>query len=507
MIVEMHCHTSEHSACSHVAAAELVRRAHEMGIHAIVLTDHHYQWRPEELEDLRHRACLPEICHLMTGQEVDTRDFGHVLVYGAPETIERQDITVQQIRERFNGVAIVWAHPYRDGREPQPDRLLSPLIDAVEIFSSNHSVSEAMQALRDYHTHKFVAIGGTDAHAYSYAGTYPTLFDHPFDSIEGLVTELKAGRCRPYFKEVPRTGTSHTTVKEVTVGPKAAEMREKMVVKTFDNEQAWQAGERTHYIVDKLREHGFDKGPYRAPRPLDGSAQTLSLMEERISGKSLFDTLVQADANEAPKYLEKAAIWLAGMHNARLELTPKDEYPELEPDRLNNYVRPLIENRHRHLDRVQQIREHVITRETDLLSRRPEIMVQGHGDYHPKNILVAQETHDDGEYVAAIDFHSSYQLPRAFDVGTFLAQYINMFFDYRDVQRHAPAEIFLRAYYTHAEELEEDFTAQMELYKARTCLSILYYLTKVGMGDSENFWRVMVEAEKCLASFEARGVS
>jgi hypothetical protein len=70
MIVEMHCHTSEHSACSHVAAVDLVQCAHEMGINAVVLTDHHYQWKPEELEGLRHRACLPEICHLLAGQDV-----------------------------------------------------------------------------------------------------------------------------------------------------------------------------------------------------------------------------------------------------------------------------------------------------------------------------------------------------------------------------------------------------------------------------------------------------
>jgi predicted metal-dependent phosphoesterase TrpH len=56
MIVEMHCHTSEHSSCSHVAAVDLVRRVHEAGIHAIVLTDHHYQWNPDELADLRRRA-------------------------------------------------------------------------------------------------------------------------------------------------------------------------------------------------------------------------------------------------------------------------------------------------------------------------------------------------------------------------------------------------------------------------------------------------------------------
>ena len=71
MIVETHCHTSEHSRCSHVAAVDLVRRACEAGIQTIVLTDHHYQWSEEELADLRRRAQLPEICRILAGQEVD----------------------------------------------------------------------------------------------------------------------------------------------------------------------------------------------------------------------------------------------------------------------------------------------------------------------------------------------------------------------------------------------------------------------------------------------------
>jgi hypothetical protein len=74
-----------------------------------------------------------------------------------------------------------------------------------------------------------------------------------------------------------------------------------------------------------------------------------------------------------------------------------------------------------------------------------------------------------------------------------------MFFNERQVQRNAPSDVFLRAYLDHAEGLEEDFMAQVNLYKARTCLSILYHLAKVGIGESETFWRVLVEAEHSLA--------
>ncbi len=199
--------------------------------------------------------------------------------------------------------------------------------------------------------------------------------------------------------------------------------------------------------------------------------------------------------------MEKTALWLAKLHNGRFELTPKEEFRNVEPKRLAYYLAPLLNARHRHAHRVEQIKKLVRDREMTLLEHRAEILFQGHGDYHAKNILVGRKPQpNDQEYVAAVDFHSSYQLPRAFDVGTFMAQYNNMFFDHHDVQRNAPPEIFLETYMANAQNLEGDFASQVDLYMSRTCLSILYYLNKVGMSDSENSWAILVEAENRLAS-------
>lgn len=72
------------------------------------------------------------------------------------------------------------------------------------------------------------------------------------------------------------------------------------------------------------------------------------------------------------------------------------------------------------------------------------------GDFHPKNIFIGHDDPNDPKtaYAAVIDFNSSIRLPRAFD--------------------------------------------------ARTCLSMLYYLHKVGMGESENFWKVRIESERSI---------
>jgi Ser/Thr protein kinase RdoA (MazF antagonist) len=129
--------------------------------------------------------------------------------------------------------------------------------------------------------------------------------------------------------------------------------------------------------------------------------------------------------------------------------------------------------------------------------------VQGHGDFHRNNVFLGRDTPSGGECVTVIDFGSFCQLPRAFDVGTFPAQYINMFFREAQMQRYASSDIFLRTYLDRTRDLEGDFLAQVNLCKARTCLSILYYLAKVQMGDTEESWRILAEAERSLAAVAA----
>lgn len=502
MIVEMHSHTSEHSSCSHVPAVELVRRACEVGIQTIVLTDHHYLWDEQELADLRKRAALPPAFQILAGQEVDAHGFGHVLVYGAKRTIPKQEITLEQIRQENPDAALIWAHPYRDKKTPPPDRLRHPLIDAVEVMTSNYTATEAAHALRDWHALRFTATAGTDTHALGYTGTYPTIFDHPFDSIEAMAAEIKAGRCRPYVHELSLGGTTDTEVVELELGLETAGAGRPVIVKTFENLSEWTKGERTYQIVRRLHRHGFDKGPYRVPKPLEEDPDSLSLAEERVAGQSLFDALVHAAPADMPHYLELAAAWLAKLHNARLRITPAEQYLQVEPGRLEFYLTSLIETRHRHLERMREIKNIVWQKEQELIRSRPEILTQCHGDYHPRNIFVSRES--DGERVTAIDFDNSHLLPRAYDVGAFLAQYTSMFFNEPQVRRHAPADLFLRAYVARARDLPADFAAQVDLFRSRTCLSILYYLAKIDLGDHEIFWRILIEAERGLAAIAAR---
>ncbi|HME44630.1 MAG TPA: phosphotransferase [Syntrophorhabdales bacterium] len=504
MLLEMHCHTAEHSSCSHVSANDLIRQIYRRGLQGAVITDHHYVWPEEELEALKIGAEVPDYFLVFSGQEVSTSDMGDLLVYGVKEVISK-GTSATYIREKYPHAAMVLAHPYRHGKTPGHDTLLNPLLDGVEIFSSNHSVAENARGLRDWHRYRFTAIAGTDTHGSTYAGVYPTLFDHPLETIADLAEELKRGRCRPFFKEIPKAGTN-VRVDEITIGTKGDdETRERIIIREFDAEEKWQSAQRAFHIMEEIAHHGFDRGTYRVPRPIEHDKENMTVIEQGLRGNSLFEKLIRSSMEDAKLFVQLAAQWLARLHNQRLKITPPAEFLEKEQERLVRYVERFEKIQHAHARRARETMEAVRKAEITLYEKHPEQLVQGHGDYHLKNIYVGQDNLNKREtlYIAAIDFSSSLCLPPAFDVGTFLAQFRNQLLDYPEILREIPENIFLDEYISSAKEINKDFQSEVELFRARADLSIASFLIKVGLGESENLWRVLVEAETAMAQFEA----
>jgi 3',5'-nucleoside bisphosphate phosphatase len=498
MILEMHCHTSEYSACSHVNAVELITRICDMRFQGVVITDHHYQWSDEDLSIIKKKAGLPDKFLVLAGQEFKTSDFGDVLVYGLKESIPKQKLSMTELKTKYPHAAVVWAHPYRNNKIPLEKDLLNPLFDGIEILSSNYSIAEAVRALDDWHKYRFTAIAGTDTHALSYTGAYPTQFDHPVTSIEEVAAELKSGRCRPYIEEIPHEGTTNTKITEIKIAPGLKKDKIDLIVKEYENTEEWREGERTHYIISEIRKHGFTEGIYRTPKPLGKDEMKLSLIEEAVPGVTLYDKLQQCDDESVIKYLKMTAGCLAELHNLQLKVTPGDEYLPVEKERLDYYMSILYEEDHPHTERIQLISNEVFKLESEAI-RKSDFLCQGHGDFHLKNIYVAEDETKGTEYLALIDFQSSYVMLPEFDAGTFISQYKNMFFDNPEFLRKFPAKLFLKEYSEKSINKHPEFFANVQLYKARANLSILYYLAKVGKGNSENFWTVLVETEKNLA--------
>jgi hypothetical protein len=197
-LIEIHCHTKEHSPCSKIAAHDLITKAIEKGLKGVVLTDHHYLWCDDELQELRVASRCPDNFIILTGQEVTTRDFDDVLVYGATETFP-MGVSLGSIRSKAPEAAIVWAHPYRGIKRPGPDKLFAPELDGIEIFNRNHRLSQNVFAYKEWRTWGFVATAGTDVHD-EQVGIFPCVFDDEIVSIYDLSSAIKNGRCRPFTK-------------------------------------------------------------------------------------------------------------------------------------------------------------------------------------------------------------------------------------------------------------------------------------------------------------------
>ena len=71
MKIDHHIHTSRHSPDSSIDPVKLVERACEIGLDAVVITEHDYQWQPDELAELAARA--PTLACLLRGRDLGAR--------------------------------------------------------------------------------------------------------------------------------------------------------------------------------------------------------------------------------------------------------------------------------------------------------------------------------------------------------------------------------------------------------------------------------------------------
>jgi aminoglycoside phosphotransferase (APT) family kinase protein len=279
------------------------------------------------------------------------------------------------------------------------------------------------------------------------------------------------------------------------------EIRERLIIKTIPGTYKWKTAERAFHIMEAISAHGFANGPFRVPLPIDEDPESRTLIEQGMRGKSLYDKLLTASREDGRLYVRMTAQWLARLHSCRLCITAADEFTAREPERIGNYLERFASISHPHTRRAKEIVAAIRAEEIRLFDGKPDTLVQGHGDFHPKNVLIGQDSQENRDtlFVAAIDFESSLCLPPAFDVGCFLAQFRNQFFPHKQILEEFSDNLFLDAYRQASGRLDDGFSDQVDLFRARTNMSIAAYLIKLGMGDSEDLWRVLLEAEQALS--------
>ncbi len=201
MKIDHHLHTSRHSPDSCIRPEVLLRRAREVGLDGVVITDHDFLWPDDEVADLA--ALAPDLL-VLSGAEISARE-GHFLVFGLPHLgdvgpgIPLADL-VRVVRGHEG--AIVAAHPYR--WEQDFDAIVDrhgPVFDAVELVSNNVSTQTRALATALLNRHPMGATGSSDAHEPATLGCYFTRFEAKITNITEFVGALRGRRYRPAHGE------------------------------------------------------------------------------------------------------------------------------------------------------------------------------------------------------------------------------------------------------------------------------------------------------------------
>lgn len=206
MILDLHLHSeaSDDSRAPVEAYLKILQRKRtERPLDGIVLTEHRHFDPTRDYRALEDRYGLL----ILTAAEVET-DYGHVLVYGVNEDIlarfDFADVrlpaqTLIDEVARLGGVVLP-CHPGRTNiglchhYETKPPLEHVVAIEALN-GGSKKGEDDRVQSLID--AHGYAAFGGSDAHLVSFVGLCATELEREVRSIDDLVGELRAGRCRP----------------------------------------------------------------------------------------------------------------------------------------------------------------------------------------------------------------------------------------------------------------------------------------------------------------------
>jgi len=216
MKLEMHIHTTEHSACAAEDAADCVARCVTQGYDGMVVTNHFYancmgdddgDWTARIDRFMRgyHAAvaAAPEGFTIILGMELRFAHEGEndYLIFGLTEDFLRAHPHFDELGlAKFSALArkhellVCQAHPFRYGmRVRLPDYL-----DAYEVYNghgrweSNNAIAAAWCK-----RHGKIALSGSDWHGYdTELGANPggIVLDSPVQDSKELVTAIKSGK-------------------------------------------------------------------------------------------------------------------------------------------------------------------------------------------------------------------------------------------------------------------------------------------------------------------------
>lgn len=189
LICDLHVHTNV-SRDGESSVEEILKRAEEVGLDAIAITDH------DSVDGAKQAmACTTDVI-VIPGIEVSTKQ-GHLIVLGVTDIIPSGlDVGETIALAHDLGAVLILPHPFHMWRHGVARKKRAPmlLVDAVEAFNSRYIVGSANgKAGRMAKRLGKPCVGGSDAHNAKFVGFGRTFIDAE-PNVEAILQAIRDGK-------------------------------------------------------------------------------------------------------------------------------------------------------------------------------------------------------------------------------------------------------------------------------------------------------------------------
>lgn len=194
MIIDTHMHERTFSDDSELSLEAIVKRAKQIGLDGICITDHESNGLKERAEEYAKETGFL----ILVGAEILTFE-GDITVFGLDD-LPKEKLHAQALIDLVHeaGGVCMSAHPFRENKRGMGKHIAQVKgLAGVEAFNGSTPHHHNMTAYHLAQALKLPCFGASDAHVLEKVGTYATRFPGSIRDLKDFIEAVKNGATRP----------------------------------------------------------------------------------------------------------------------------------------------------------------------------------------------------------------------------------------------------------------------------------------------------------------------